>query len=112
MRANLSPHEVMVVEDSHIGRKAALLSGAHLCPVENPENVTLKKITMRIEQMYSKLTTSNTSQRVVADIAELEKISVIVPMGSSYEEFAATGYPYYGPLAEVGNQPLIKLVPH
>ena len=51
LRSNLDPKEVMIVEDSHVGRRAALLSGAHLCPVENPAHVTLERLLMRIEHM-------------------------------------------------------------
>jgi hypothetical protein len=52
MRENLSPQEVMIVEDSHVGRKAALSSSAHLCPVDCPEDVTIEKLLMRIEHMF------------------------------------------------------------
>jgi len=51
MRENLNPNEVMIVEDSNVGRKAALQSTAHLCPVDCPEDVTIEKLMMRIEHM-------------------------------------------------------------
>jgi hypothetical protein len=51
MRSGFSANEVMIVEDSHVGRKSAILSGAHLCPVENPSHVTLQRLLMRIEHM-------------------------------------------------------------
>ena len=41
----------MIVEDSHVGRKSALMSTCHLCPVEDPLGVTLENLTMRVDQM-------------------------------------------------------------
>jgi HAD superfamily hydrolase (TIGR01509 family) len=41
---SVGPKETLIVEDSHIGRKAALDSGAFLCPVNNPYDVTYEKI--------------------------------------------------------------------
>jgi HAD superfamily hydrolase (TIGR01509 family) len=50
IKAGVSPKETLVIEDSHIGRKAALSSGAYLCPVINCEDVTYEKIKEHFEK--------------------------------------------------------------
>ena len=40
IKAEASPDETIIIEDSHIGRKAALGSGAHLCAVKNSDDLT------------------------------------------------------------------------
>ena len=40
IKAGIGPKYTLIVEDSHIGRKAALSSGAALCAVRNPDDVT------------------------------------------------------------------------
>ena len=42
-RANVTPREVLICEDSPVGRRAALGSGAHLCPIENPADLRVDK---------------------------------------------------------------------
>ena len=44
LRAEVDPTETLIVEDSHIGRKGAIDSGAHLCGVDNSDDVTYDKI--------------------------------------------------------------------
>ena len=40
VKYGVSPKECVIVEDSHYGRQAAFESGAHLCAVENSQDVT------------------------------------------------------------------------
>ncbi|KAJ3161154.1 hypothetical protein HDU86_007776 [Geranomyces michiganensis] len=49
LRAGCSPKETIILEDSQVGRKAALLSGCHLLPIEVPENVTYTSILSAID---------------------------------------------------------------
>ena len=44
IHAGVRPKDTLIVEDSHIGRKAVHKSGAHLCAVRNVDDVTYKKI--------------------------------------------------------------------
>ena len=50
IKAGVSPKETIIVEDSHIGRKAAQESGAFLCPVIDSLDVTYEKIKEHIEK--------------------------------------------------------------
>lgn len=54
IRANLSPHEVLICEDSHVGREAALKSGCHLCPIIDPDNLTIEKILEYLDMCNAK----------------------------------------------------------
>ena len=51
LKADVDPNETLVVEDSHHGRKAALNSGAYLCPVKNSSDVTYEKINEHIQNI-------------------------------------------------------------
>ena len=44
---NCLPSETIIIEDSHIGRKGALDSGANLLAVENTKDVSLHKIKLK-----------------------------------------------------------------
>lgn len=102
MRSGLSTKETMIVEDSHVGRKSALLSGAHLCPVEDPSNVTLDRLLMRVEHI-------NQSQ-VVPDVFASANINIAIPMATSYESSKDSELTYSGPLLEVNGRPLLKII--
>ncbi|KAI8914594.1 HAD-like domain-containing protein [Gorgonomyces haynaldii] len=102
-RENLDCREVMIVEDSQVGRRAALLSGAHLCPVENPSDVTLEKLMMRIEHV-------NMTQQLPPEPLAKENVNVVIPMAFSYSEYEKSGFLYRGPLLEVNGRPMVKMV--
>ena len=48
IKAGVSPKETVIVEDSHIGRRAAVDSGAHLCAVTGAKDVSYEKIVKTI----------------------------------------------------------------
>ena len=50
IKAGVDPKDCVIVEDSHIGRKAAIKSGAHLCPVRNVEDVTYETIKNTVQK--------------------------------------------------------------
>ena len=59
----MSPSETLILEDSHIGRKSALMSGAHLLPIDTPKSVTLSNILSRAQFLNDQaLLTSRRSQ--------------------------------------------------
>ena len=49
IKAEVNPNETVIVEDSHIGRKGALSSGAYLCAVEDCEDVSYDKVQRAIQ---------------------------------------------------------------
>ena len=50
----LYPSEVLIFEDSHYGREAAITSGAKLYPVKNIDDIELKKIKMFLNKKKNK----------------------------------------------------------
>ena len=49
------PSETLILEDSYIGRLSAISSGANICSVNNPDDVTIEKIekSLKNELRYS-----------------------------------------------------------
>jgi len=84
IKAGVSPKETVIIEDSHIGRKAALDSGAYLCAVKNPEDVTLEKI-MKVIDMNDK-----TNKPKWID----KSLNVLIPMAGAGSRFEKAGYTF------------------
>jgi len=102
IRAEVNPTETVIIEDSHIGRKAALNSGAHLCAVEDSQDLSYDKI-----------------ERVINEANKKEEIkpkwhggnmNVLVPMAGAGSRFEQLGYTFPKPLIEVNGKPMIQVV--
>jgi HAD superfamily hydrolase (TIGR01509 family) len=102
LKANVSPKETLILEDSHIGRKAALSSGAHLCPVMNTEDVTYEKIESYIERISEKKLHEPKWQDT--------KMNVLIPMAGAGSRFESAGYVFPKPLIDVKGKPMIQVV--
>jgi len=102
IKAEASPDETIVIEDSHIGRKAALSSGAHLCAVKNSDDLTYEKIENIIAKVNNKRTM--TPQWQGGDM------NVLIPMAGAGSRFQEAGYTFPKPLIEVDGKPMIQLV--
>lgn len=101
IKAGVSPKETIIVEDSHIGRKAVLDSGAHLCAVKNPNDVHLNKI-MNIVNKYK----DNENKPKWID----KTMNVLIPMAGAGSRFEKAGYTFPKPLIEVNGKPMIQVV--
>ena len=102
IKAEVNPNETVIVEDSHIGRKGALSSGAYLCAVEDSDDVSYDKI-----------------KKVIDDANEKEEIkpkwqggnmNVLIPMAGAGSRFEQAGYTFPKPLIEVDGKPMIQVV--
>jgi HAD superfamily hydrolase (TIGR01509 family) len=96
------PRNCVIVEDSHIGRQGALDSGAHLVPVENPEDLgtsKLEEIIRILEGGEKKLIPWRN-----------KKMNVLIPMAGAGSRFQAAGYTFPKPLIEVRGKPMIQVV--
>lgn len=89
-----SPKHVLIVEDSPIGKEAALLSCAHLCAVTDPEDLTLAKVLGSIKVAEA----SNAGPSVKA---LTKNLTVVIPMAGLGSRFANVGYTFPKPLIEV-----------
>jgi len=102
IKAGIGPKYTLIVEDSHIGRKAALSSGASLCAVRNPDDVTYEKIKGAIEHNFE-------SQKIITPW-QGGKMNVLIPMAGAGSRFEKAGYTFPKPLIDVNGKPMIQLV--
>lgn len=98
IREKVSPKETMIVEDSFVGRSAVFSSGANLCAVKNPDDVT-------IERIYSDMDMDRKSAKW-----EDKKMNVLIPMAGAGSRFSQAGYTFPKPLINVRNKPMIQVV--
>lgn len=97
------PIETLIIEDSHIGRKGALDSGAYLLPVENPQDLTLSKIEFKLQDLNN-MAIENTIPWID------KKLNVLIPMAGLGSRFAQKGYTFPKPLIDVNGKPMIQVV--
>lgn len=96
------PRTTIIAEDSHIGRQAAIDSGATLLPIENTFDLTLDKvkgIVMNIEDIKAKSIPWRD-----------KKLNVLIPMAGAGSRFSSAGYTFPKPLIEVRNKTMIQTV--
>jgi dTDP-glucose pyrophosphorylase len=92
------PSETLIVEDSYVGRTAAILSGSNLCPVRDPDDLTLDKIIK-----YIKTESKNIKWHD-------DKINILIPMAGAGSRFSNAGYTFPKPLIDVNGKPMIQIV--
>ena len=95
-RANVSPREVLICEDSPVGRKSASDSGAAVCPIENPDDLTLSKIEKYISGIQV--------------MASSMPVNIVIPCAGLGSRFANAGYTFPKPLIDVQGKPMIQVV--
>ena len=101
--AEVSPKETLVIEDSHVGRKSAMDSGAHLFAVKNPDDVVLKDIVSKINNL-------NKTEEQTKPKWQGGKMNVLIPMAGAGSRFEKAGYTFPKPLIEVNGKPMIQVV--
>ena len=99
VHSKVGPRDTIIIEDSYVGRQGAFNSGAYLCAVRNPEDVTYEFIKRNIA------------------IANGEKpkwkgnnMNILIPMAGAGSRFAKAGYTFPKPLIEVNGKPMIQVV--
>lgn len=100
LEANAGPRETLVVEDSHHGVKAAMLSGANVMVVSGPDDLNVSSISAEIEK--------HSSNKPMP--WRQKKMNVLIPMAGAGSRFAKAGYAFPKPLIEVNGKPMIQLV--
>jgi HAD superfamily hydrolase (TIGR01509 family) len=104
IHANVSPKEVIILEDSHVGRRAAILSACHLLPIADPDDVTLEKILKTITDVNQ----AQAETYVESNIKWNQRINVLIPMAGSARTFQTSVFPKF--LTEIKGKPLIQIV--
>jgi len=102
IKAGVNPSETVIVEDSHIGRKGALSSGAHLCAVEDSNDVSYEKVKRVID--------SANKNGEVKPKWQGGDMNVLIPMAGAGSRFEQAGYTFPKPLIEVNGKPMIQVV--
>jgi len=102
LKAGVGPSETLIIEDSHVGRKAAVDSGAHLCPVRNDADVTID----HVENYLSKI---NRNQKN-SPKWQGGNMNILIPMAGAGSRFEKAGYTFPKPLIEVNGKPMIQVV--
>ncbi len=104
IRSGLSPLETLIIEDSPIGRRAALASGCHLLEVADPLDLSLNKIVKKIKEI------SSLENIMDKPLPWLGKLNVLIPMAGEGSRFAKAGYSFPKPLISVNGKPMIQVV--
>ena len=102
IEAGVNPDETLIIEDSYIGRRGALRSGAHLLPVNCPEDVTLELI----EEFIMKIDGISTENKKWKS----DKLNILIPMAGAGSRFEKAGYTFPKPLVEMNGKPMIQVV--
>tara|TARA_Y100000593_G_scaffold83418_1_gene157152 strand:+ start:5769 stop:7127 length:1359 start_codon:yes stop_codon:yes gene_type:complete len=102
IKAEVGPHETIIIEDSHIGREGALNSGATLCAVEDSKGVSYEKIKGIINKANKK--------KEIKPKWQGGNMNVLIPMAGAGSRFAQAGYTFPKPLIEVNGKPMIQVV--
>lgn len=100
------PKNTIIIEDSHIGRRGAIDSGAHLFPVENSYEFINNKTLERLFDMMDKIEGISENNLPWRD----NKLNVVIPMAGAGSRFTAAGYTFPKPLIEVNGKPMIQVV--
>lgn len=102
IKAGVNPNETLIVEDSHIGRQAAIASGAHLCAVTDNKDVTFEKIMAALDKA------NKTSE--IRPKWQGGNMNVLIPMAGAGSRFQEAGYTFPKPLIDVRGKPMIQWV--
>ena len=98
IKEKVLPKETLIIEDSYIGRTSAMQSGGVLCPVKNPEEVTLERIYKSMEKEIKDPKWGD------------DKMNILIPMAGAGSRFTNVGYSFPKPLIQVGDKPMIQTV--
>jgi HAD superfamily hydrolase (TIGR01509 family) len=97
------PKDTIIIEDSHIGREAAMNSGAILYPIENATDLVESRFMERINEY------ENTSLKHQVPWRD-KQLNVLIPMAGLGSRFTQAGYTFPKPLIEVHGKPMIQVV--
>jgi len=104
IKAGVSPKETIIVEDSHIGRKAAIDSGAYLFAVKDSSDVKYEPIKNLADVLNNESHTPKWQGG---------KMKVLIPMAGAGSRFSKAGYTFPKPLISVKNlndKPMIQVI--
>jgi HAD superfamily hydrolase (TIGR01509 family) len=98
----LLPEQVLIFEDSQIGRIAAQRSGANLIPIDSRKDLTIGKI-MNINNSTSNISSMSLPWKS-------DTLNILIPMAGAGSRFENAGYSFPKPLIEVHGKPMIQVI--
>ena len=103
LKLELSPKNILVIEDSYYGLKAARESGAHVFQLNNSKDLRYKDLVDYIKILNGNIKSKNM-------IWKNKKMNVLIPMAGEGSRFAKAGYTFPKPLIEIFQKPMIQIV--
>lgn len=103
LKLELSPKNILVIEDSYYGLKAARESGANVFQLNSSKELSYKELLNYIKILDGNKKTTNM-------IWKDKKMNVLIPMAGEGSRFAKAGYTFPKPLIEIFQKPMIQLV--
>ena len=101
IKFSINPKDTVIIEDSHIGRNAALNSGANLVAIDSRKDVD----DLLFNKILNILKVKSKSYPWIS-----QKLNVLIPMAGLGSRFASQGYTFPKPLVEVKGKPMIQVV--
>tara|TARA_B100000900_G_scaffold416277_1_gene450956 strand:+ start:32890 stop:34266 length:1377 start_codon:yes stop_codon:yes gene_type:complete len=95
------PSETAIIEDSAVGRLAALQSGANTFFVESRKDLNLDFIK---DILYTKEGNNKMNKYIN------KKLNVLIPLAGAGSRFSEKGYVFPKPLVEIKGKPMIEVV--
>ncbi len=101
LHLGLNPKQVVIIEDSKLGRDAAYNSGGYCLEIENfKEDLTIDNILKKI---------SNIEKKEKMQKWKSDKLNILIPMAGHGSRFKEKGYVFPKPLIAIKNKPMIQL---
>lgn len=97
IKEKVLPKETLIVEDSFVGRTAAISSGANLCAVKSPAEVCINKV-------YADM-----NRQIISAKWTDESMNVIIPMSGAGSRFVNAGFTFPKPLISIDEKPMVQL---
>lgn len=101
----VGPRECLIVEDSHRGREAAHAAAAHICGVENTNDVSYEKIARALSRANEKYQRSQFVPKW-----QDGDLRIVIPMAGEGKSFQRAGFTFPKPLIDIRGKPMIQWV--
>ena len=102
LHLGLNPKQVLIIEDSKLGRDAAYNSGAYCFEIED------FKIDLTIDNILKKI--SNIKKNTKMQKWKSDKLNILIPMAGHGSRFKEKGYIFPKPFISIKNKPMIQMV--
>ena len=99
LQSKVGPRETIILEDSYVGRQGVFNSGAYLCAVNNPDEVTYEFIKKAIDRSNG-----------IKQIWKGNNMNVLIPMAGLGSRFSIAGYTFPKPLIDINGKSMIQVV--